>query len=194
MHSSFHFHYFKQCCIDLCVCILTHLHWCFCWINLIYTWICWTLCIYKILVIMPNWTVKSLPIYIPTNSIYKGPLDFPGGSDGKKSACSTGDLGSVTGLRRLPWRRKWQPTPVFLPGESMDWGAWWATKAFDCVDHNKLWKILKETEIPDHLNFLLKNLYAGQEATVRTGHGTTDWFQIRKGVSTSRLYIVTLLI
>ena len=56
------------------------------------------------------------------------------------------------------------------------------TKAFDCVDHNKLWKILKEMEIPDHLTCLLRNLYAGQEATVRTGHGTTDWFQIGKGV------------
>ena len=55
-------------------------------------------------------------------------------------------------------------------------------KAFDCVDHNKLWKILKETGIPDHLTCLLKNLYAGQEAAVRTGHGTTDWFQIGKGV------------
>ena len=55
-------------------------------------------------------------------------------------------------------------------------------KAFDCVDHNKLWKILKEMGIPDHLTSLLRNLYAGQEATVRTGHGTTDWFQIGKGV------------
>ena len=55
-------------------------------------------------------------------------------------------------------------------------------KAFDCVDHNKLWKILKEMGIPDHLTCLLRNLYSGQEATVRTGHGTTDWFQIRKGV------------
>ena len=55
-------------------------------------------------------------------------------------------------------------------------------KAFDCVDHNKLWKILKEMGIPDHLTFPLRNLYAGQEATVRTGHGTTDWYQIRKGV------------
>ena len=61
------------------------------------------------------------------------------------------------------------------------------------VDHNKLWKILKEMGIPDHLTCLLRNLYAGQEATVRTGHGTTDWFQIGKGV-TSRLYIVTLLL
>ena len=51
-------------------------------------------------------------------------------------------------------------------------------KAFDCVDHNKLWKILREMGIPDHLTCLLKNLYAGQEALVRTGHGTTDWFQI----------------
>ena len=55
-------------------------------------------------------------------------------------------------------------------------------KAFDCVDHNKLWKILKEMGIQDHLTCLLRNLYAGQEATVRTGHGTTDWFQIGKGV------------
>ena len=55
-------------------------------------------------------------------------------------------------------------------------------KAFDSVDHNKLWKILKEMGIPDHLTCLLRNLYAGLEATVRTGHGTTDWFQIGKGV------------
>ena len=55
-------------------------------------------------------------------------------------------------------------------------------KAFDCVDHNKLWKILKEMGVPDHLTCLLRNLYSGQEATVRTGHGTTDWFQIRKGI------------
>ena len=56
-------------------------------------------------------------------------------------------------------------------------------KAFDCMDHNKLWKILQEMGIPDHLNVLLRNLYAGQDATVRTGHGTTDWFQIGKRVS-----------
>ena len=55
-------------------------------------------------------------------------------------------------------------------------------KAFDCVDPNKLWEILKEIGISDHLTCLLRNLYAGQEATVRTGHGTTDWFQIGKGV------------
>ena len=55
-------------------------------------------------------------------------------------------------------------------------------KVFDCVDHNNLWKILKEMGIPDHLTCLLRNLYAGQEATVRTGHGTADWFQIGKGV------------
>ena len=59
------------------------------------------------------------------------------------------------------------------------------TKAFDCVDHNKLWKILKELGIPDHLTCLLRNLYAGQEATVRTGHETTDLVQIRKGVCQS---------
>ena len=55
-------------------------------------------------------------------------------------------------------------------------------KAFDCVDHNKLWEILKEMGIRDHLTYLLRKLYAGQEATVRTGHGTSDWFQIGKGV------------
>ena len=55
-------------------------------------------------------------------------------------------------------------------------------KAFDCVDHNKLWKILQEMGIPDHLTCLLRNLYAGKEATVRIGHGTTDWFHIGKGV------------
>ena len=64
-------------------------------------------------------------------------------------------------------------------------------KAFDCVDHNKLWKILKEMGITDHLTCLLRNLYAGQEATVRIRHGATDWFQIGKGVA--RLHIVTLL-
>ena len=58
-------------------------------------------------------------------------------------------------------------------------------KAFDCVDHNKLWKILREMGITDHLTCLLRNLYAGQEATVRTGHGTTDWFQEGKGVHKS---------
>ena len=65
-------------------------------------------------------------------------------------------------------------------------------KAFDCVDHNKLWKILKEMGIPDHLTCLLRNLYAGQETTVRTEHGATYWFQIGKGVHQG--CIVTLLI
>ena len=58
-------------------------------------------------------------------------------------------------------------------------------KAFDCMDHNKLWKTLKEVGITDHLTCLLRNLYASQEATVRSGHGTTDWFQIKKGVHQS---------
>ena len=65
-------------------------------------------------------------------------------------------------------------------------------KAFDCVDRNKLWKILREMGITDNFACLLRNLYAGQEATVRTGHVTMNWFQIRKG-NMSRLYIVTLL-
>ena len=67
------------------------------------------------------------------------------------------------------------------------------TKAFNSVNQNKLWKILKKMGIPDHLNCLLSNLYSGQEAAVRTRHGTMDWFQIGKGVQ-SRLYIVMLLI
>ena len=63
-------------------------------------------------------------------------------------------------------------------------------KAFDCVDHNKLWKILKAMGIPDHRTFLLRNLYAGQEATVRTGHGTTDWFQYVKAVYCHPAYLM----
>ena len=66
-------------------------------------------------------------------------------------------------------------------------------KAFDCVDHNKLWKTLTETGIPDHLTYLLRNLYVGQEATVRTVYGTTDWFKIEKGVRQG-LFTVTLFI
>ena len=65
-------------------------------------------------------------------------------------------------------------------------------KAFDCVDHNKLWKILKEMGIPVHLTCLLRNLYAGQEATVRTGHGITDWFQIGKGVPQACILLPSL--
>ena len=66
------------------------------------------------------------------------------------------------------------------------------TKAFDCVDHNKPWKILKKMGITDHLTFLLRNLYAGQEATVRTGHGTTHWFQIGKRVRQACIFIFNL--
>ena len=66
-------------------------------------------------------------------------------------------------------------------------------KAFDCVDHSKLWKILKEMGIPDHLICLLRNLYAGQEATVRTGHGTTDWFQTGKEVCQGCIFSPCLL-
>ena len=65
-------------------------------------------------------------------------------------------------------------------------------RAFDCVDHNKLWKILKEMVIPNHLDCLLRNLYAGQEATVRTVQGTTDWFQIRKGVRQGCIFLPCL--
>ena len=68
------------------------------------------------------------------------------------------------------------------------------TKAFDCVDHNELWRILQELGIPDHLTCVLRNLYAVQEATVRSGHGTTNRLVPNRERSTSRLYIVTLLI
>ena len=67
-------------------------------------------------------------------------------------------------------------------------------KAFDCVDHNKLWKILQEMGIPGHLTFLLRNLYAGQEATIRTGHKTTDWFQTGKGARQGCILSPRLLI
>ena len=67
-------------------------------------------------------------------------------------------------------------------------------KAFDCVDHNKLWKLLKEMGVPDHLTCLLRNLYAGQDATVRTGHGTTDWFQIGKEVHQGCIVLPCLFI
>jgi len=67
-------------------------------------------------------------------------------------------------------------------------------KALDCVDHNKQWKILKEIEIPDHLTCLLRHLYAGQEATVRPGHGTTEWFQIGKAVRQGCILSPCLLI
>ena len=65
-------------------------------------------------------------------------------------------------------------------------------KAFDCVDHNKLWKILKEMGVADHLTCLLRNLYVGQEAIVRTGHRTTDWFQIGKGVCQGCIWLPCL--
>ena len=68
------------------------------------------------------------------------------------------------------------------------------TKAFDCVDHDKLWKALREMGIPDHLTCLLRNLDEGREATVRTLHGTTDWFKIKKGIHTTGLSVVTLFV
>ena len=66
-------------------------------------------------------------------------------------------------------------------------------KAFDCVDHNKLWKILKEMGTPDHIICLLRNLYSGQEATVRSEHGTTDWFQIGKGVHQGCIFVILFI-
>ena len=82
----------------------------------------------------------------------------------------------------LSRQERWGGEPLPTPGE-----------AFDCMDQNKLWKILREMGIPEHFTFLLRNLYAGQEATVRTRHGAMDWFKIGKGVM-SRLHVITLLI
>ena len=117
------------------------------------------------------------------------PALLPGKSHGWRSLvrCSPwGSLGvghdratSLSLFTFMQWRRKWQPTPVFLPGEFHGLYSPWD---FDCVNHNKLWKILQEIRIPDHLTCLLRNLYAGQEATVRSGHETMNWFHIRKGV------------
>ena len=87
--------------------------------------------------------------------------------------------GMATHSSILVWRIPWTEEPGKLQSiGSHRVGHNWS----NCMDHNKLWKILKEMGVPDHLTCLLRNLYAGQEATVRTGHGTTDWFQIGKGV------------
>ena len=80
-------------------------------------------------------------------------------------------------LLATPWTAAYQAPPSM--GFSL---LYWLSQSLDCVDHNKLWKIIQEMGIPDHLTSLLRNLYTGQEATVTTGHGTRDWFQIRKGV------------
>ena len=108
------------------------------------------------------------------------------GSEVKVSACNAGDLGSIPGSGRSPEEGNGNPLQYSCLENRMDRGIllqeFQDAKAFDCVDHNTLWKILQEMGIPDHLTCLLRNLYAGQEATVRTGYGTTDWFQIGKGV------------
>ena len=99
--------------------------------------------------------------------------ELPDGQAGSRKGRGTGDQ-----IANIHWiikkAREFHKNIYFC---FIDYG-----KAFDCADHNKLWKILKETGIQNHPTCLLRNLYAGQEATVRTGHGTTDWFQIGKGV------------
>ena len=83
--------------------------------------------------------------------------------------------GSRDQISNICWKSKRLPERcLFL--------LYWLCQSLDCMDHNKLWKILQEMGIPDHLTCLLRNLYAGQEATVKTRHGTTDWFQIGKGI------------
>ena len=94
-----------------------------------------------------------------------------------QAGCRKG-RGTRDQIANIPWiikkARKFQKNIYFC---FIDYA-----KAFDCVDHNKVWKILQEMGIPDHLTCLLRNLYTGQEAIVRTGHGITNWLQIRKGV------------
>ena len=111
-------------------------------------------------------------------------MGTPCSSHGKESDCNAGNTGLIPGSGRpqergmathasiLAWRIEKAIYFYFID----------YTKAFDCVDHNKLWKILKEMGIPDHLTCLLRNLYAGQEATVISRGRTTDWFKIGKGV------------
>ena len=163
-------------------------------------------------------------------------LGFPGGSDGKESACKAGDMGSIPGPGGSPGEENGNPLQCSCQRKSLDRGAWPATGhgitksqtwlndwhfifTFTCLsalikvkfkcpfhmiqmDLQPIWHYVDTffqpiTTIPVpncmHVTGLLRNLYAGQEATVRTGHGTTDWFQIRKR-SISRMYIVTLLI
>ena len=121
----------------------------------------------------------------PTRLLH--PWDFPGKSAGVGCHCLL--QGARDQIANICWiiekARQFQKNIYFC---FIDFA-----KAFDCVNHNKLWKILKDMGIPDHLTCLLRNLYAGQDATVRTGCGTIDWFQIGKG-SMSRLYVVTQLI
>ena len=110
--------------------------------------------------------------------------------NGFPSPLTVGHVLSELSMTRLPWVALHGMThsfielhkPLHLDKPIIHEGVVDYTKAFDCVDHNKLWKILQEVGMPDHLTCLLRNLYAGQEATVRTRHGTLDWFQIGKGV------------
>ena len=85
-------------------------------------------------------------------------------------------------VRNLVWKRGFQLPSAFPKAEVFYFCFIDYAKAFDCVNYHKLWKILKEMEIPDHLTYLLRNLYVGQNGIVRTGHETTDWFQIQNGV------------
>ena len=99
-----------------------------------------------------------------------------GGCDNNCTACQSTNI-----QRRLVWRQ-YKECSNYRTIALISHAIKVMLKVFNCMDHKKLWKILKEMGIPDHLTCLLRNLYAGQEATVRTGHGTTDWIQIGKGV------------
>ena len=116
-------------------------------------------------------------------------MGFPDSSVGKESTCNTGDPGSIPGSGRSAGERIEYPLQYYDFSPKLRkinfmifiiWDIYFCfidyTKAFNCLDHNKLWKIPKEMGIPDHLTCLLRNMYTGEEATVRTEHGTKDWF------------------
>ena len=113
-----------------------------------------------------------LDICCTTTWIYFTELDTKIFSDGRKGRGTRDQIANIRWV--IEKAREFQKNIYFCFTDY--------AKAFDCVDHNRLWKILQEMGLPDHLTCLLRNLYAGQEATVRTRHGTTDWFQIGKGV------------
>ena len=104
---------------------------------------------------------------------------FPDSSASKESTCNAGDPSSIPGLERSAGEAigySLQYSWASLVAQTVNTICFTDfTRTFDCVDHDKLWKTLKEMGIPDHLTYILRNLYAGQELTVRTGHGTTDW-------------------
>ena len=133
-----------------------------------------------------GWLLLCLPSHLCLPHLLHSPVWGPHSYKGSDSLLPTLCVGQHNWIRLQQMLHK----PLVLRWAEGDWefqkNIYFCfidyAKAFDCVNHNKLWTILKDMGIPDYLTCILRNLYAGQEAIVRTGHGTTDWFQIRKGV------------